>query len=295
MIHIVFETANIEALSKAFELDETIRGEIIEIKDDYAVGPIVDIYDTYGYQQRRDWWKAILEFTPYKEQTDMVNDKLTVHQLIRRLEGVVADQELNAVSPVEEEGVEKQANHEVDEVWIWMGQNQHDVSGYYWLMSQLKNYQGKIQVLYLNNLPFINEKGLIFYPQNLFEIQPKEFLKAKKLARPITLSEFEVDPDEWKKMCNENAVVRILEGGKKLLSKEESYYDKELLTFISTDFQKVNKVLNSAVNKMKNKASDVFLFWRMHKLVEEGKLAFQGELSKGWKEVEVRLSVQEAL
>jgi len=46
MIHIVFETANIEALSKAFELDETIRGEIIEIKDDYAVGPIVDIYDT---------------------------------------------------------------------------------------------------------------------------------------------------------------------------------------------------------------------------------------------------------
>ena len=45
-------------------------------------------------------------------------------------------------------------------------------------------------------------KGQFFYPNNLFEIQPKEFLKAKKLARPISLSEFETDPDEWKKLCS---------------------------------------------------------------------------------------------
>ena len=43
-----------------------------------------------------------------------------------------------------------------------------------------------------------------FIHHGLQEIQPKEFLKAKKLARPITLSEFEVDPDEWKKLCDEN-------------------------------------------------------------------------------------------
>jgi len=47
-------------------------------------------------------------------------------------------------------------------------------------------------VLYFNNLPFINEKGQIFYPTVLHEILPKEFLKAKKLNRKVTLSEFEV-------------------------------------------------------------------------------------------------------
>ena len=72
MIHIVFEQANVEALSKAFDLDESLRGEIVEIKDDYAVGPIADIYETEGYQARRDWWKALLEFSPYKEQLDIV-------------------------------------------------------------------------------------------------------------------------------------------------------------------------------------------------------------------------------
>src|SRR5690606_14715802 len=107
-----------------------------------------------------------------------------------------------------------------------MGQNAHDVCGYYWLISQLQPYQGRVVVLYMNNLPFINEKGQIFYPSCLFEIQPKEFIKAKKLNRKVTLSEFEVDPDEWRKLCSENAMVRILEGGKKIVSREESFFDK---------------------------------------------------------------------
>jgi hypothetical protein len=293
MIHIVFETANIEVLNKAFELDESLRGNIIEIKDDYAVGPIVDIYDTYGYQQRRDWWKDLLEFTPYKEQMDIVDDKLTVHQLLRKLDNISEVQEGDSAME-EPENVAEQTDKS-EELWIWMGQNQHDVCGYYWLMSQLKRFQGRVYVLYLNNLPFINEKGLIFYPQHLYEIQPKEFLKAKKLARQITLSEFELDPDEWKRLCNENAVIRILEGGKKLLSKEESFYDNDLLQVITANFQKVNKVLYTTLTKMKIKTGDVFLFWRIRKMIEEGKLEMQGDFNKGWKEVEVRIRVNEVM
>ena len=143
-----------------------------------------------------------------------------------------------------------------------MGQNQHDVCGYYWLMSQLKNFQGQLEVLYLNNLPFLNEKGNIFYPSSLYEIQPKEFLKAKRLARTITLSEFEVDPDEWKKLCEENAMIRILEGGKKIVSKDVTYYDKELLSVISTEFQKLNKIFQNIYTKTKIRTGDVFLAWR---------------------------------
>ena len=268
MIHIVFNTADVEVLQKVIELDESLNGNIIEIKDDYAVGPIIDIYDEYGYQQRRDWWKILLQHSPYQEQINIVNDKLAVHQLLQTLDG-----------------------NEFEEVWIWMAQNAHDVSGYYWLMSQLKNYQGRIQVLYLNNLPFINEKGLIFYPQHLYQIQPKEFLKAKKLARPITLSEFEVDPDEWKKLCNENAVVRILEGGKKIVSKEESFFDNDILNVVTTEFQKLNKIIHSTLNKMIHKTGDVFLVWRIKKLIEQERLEMQGDWNNGWKEIELKVSL----
>ena len=266
MLHIVFEQANTEALSKAIGLDERLQGEIVEIKDDFAVGPLEDIYNTEGYQARRDWWKMLLEFSPYTDSLNIVDDKLTVHNLLKRLDEVPDEQ-----------------------VWIWMGQNVHDVCGYYWLMSQLKNYQGRIHVLYLNNLPFINEKGNIFYPTSLFEIQPKEFLKAKKLARPITLSEFEVDPDEWKKQCNENAVVRFLEGGKKIIGKDADFYDKDILANAIPAAQKLGKFLSNTLGKMKVKTGDVFLVWRIRELVAQGKLNVQGDWEKGWKELTVSL------
>lgn len=267
MLHIVFQTADIEVLQKAIEMDESLAGEIMEIKDDYAVGPLADIHTPEGWQQRRDWWKALLEHSPHLEQLDMVDDKMTVHQLKQKMD----------------EGE--------SQVWLWMGQNQHDVCGYYWLMSQLKDYQGKIFVLYLNNLPFLNEKGSLFYPTAIHEILPKEILKAKKLARPITLSEFEVDPDEWKKLTNENAVVRILEGGKKIANKDADFYDKDILAAVTGEWQKLNKVFSSMFSKMKIKTGDVFLSGRMRELAAAGKLECQGDWTKaGWKEVQVKLA-----
>ena len=267
MIHIVFNEADIAVLQQAIALDEKMAGDVIQIKDDFAVGPIANIYETDGYQQRRDWWQNALQYSPYTEQINIVEDKMTVFNLIKQL--------------IEDETLE---------VWIWMGQNQHDVCGYYWLMPQLKDFQGRIQVLYLNNLPFINEKGGIFYPAWLHEIQPKEFLKAKKLARPITLSEFEIDPDEWLKLSRENSGVRLLEGGKKIVSKGYDYYDAEMLTMITKESMKLSKILANIFSKTKIKTGDVFLVWRIRKLAEFGDLEIMGDWEKGWKELTVKQS-----
>jgi hypothetical protein len=266
MIHIVFNTADMASIEAAIALDETLAGKVIEIKDDYAVGPLLDIYETEGYQARRDWWKNILEHSPYEEQLAIVDDKLTVHQLIESLE----------------------ANPE-EEVWFWMGQNAHDVCGYYWLMTQLKPYQGRLQVLYLNNLPFLNDKGQLFYPTHLSEIQPKEFLKAKKLARPITLSEFEIDPDEWKKLCQENEGVRFLEGGKKLVSMSASFYDKDIFSLLTKNAQKLPSAIAHIISKMKVKTGDAFIVSRLKAMAEMGKIVFAGNWQKGWKDIVVQM------
>ena len=266
MIHIVFNTADIAALEQAIELDESLSGKIIEIKDDYAVGPLLDIYETEGYQARRDWWREVLAHSPYEDQLDIVDDKLTVHQLINAL-----------------------THDENEMIWIWMGQNAHDVSGYYWLMSQFKEYQSRIHLLYLNNLPFLNEKGQLFYPTHLSQIQPKEFLKAKKLARPITLSEFELDPDEWKKLCQENEGVRFLEGGKKLVSMHVGCYDKEILSLLTKNAQKLPSALSNIMAKLKVKLGDAFIVARLKALEESGKIVFVGAWTKGWKDMVVQM------
>ncbi|MEI6150878.1 MAG: DUF1835 domain-containing protein [Chitinophagia bacterium] len=266
MIHLVFNTADIASIEAAIALDESMSGKVIEIKDDYAVGPLLDIFETEGYQARRDWWKNILEHSPYEEQLAIVDDKLTVHELIQNLE----------------ENPEQEA-------WFWMGQNAHDVCGYYWLMSQLKPYQGRLQVLYLNNLPFLNDKGQLFYPTHLSEIQAKEFLKAKKLARPITLSEFEIDPDEWKKLCQENEGVRFLEGGKKLLSMPISFYDKDIFSLLTKNAQKLPSALAHIISKMKVKTGDAFIVSRLKAMQEIGKVVLAGNWQKGWKDMVVQM------
>ena len=267
MIHLVFETANMAILQSAIDMDETLAGKIFEIKDDYAVGPLGDIYETDGYQIRRDWWKELLQHSPYEDQLDMVDDKLVVNQLIKDLQ-----------------------ENEEEQVWIWMGQNVHDVCGYYWLMSQLKELQGKVQVLYLNNLPFLNEKGQLFYPTNLSQIQPSEFLKAKKLARPITLSEFELDPDEWKKICQENGFVRFLEGGKKLATMDIRFYDKEILSLLTKNAQKLPSAIAHILSKMKIKTGDVFIVSRLKVLADEGRLTISGKWEKGWKDMVITMA-----
>jgi hypothetical protein len=268
MIHIVFNESEVDLMKQVIEMDETLQGEVVQIKDDFAVGPLLAIDTEEGWQARLGWWKERLAGSPYGETlAGSFDDRETVKALKAKLD-----------------------ENPEEELWIWMGQNQHDVTGYYWLMPQFREYQGRVMILYLNNLPFINEKGQIFYPSWLHEIQPKEFLKAKKLARPITLSEFEIDPDEWRKIAEENAMVRILEGGKKIAGKDESFYDNEIVKNVTAEWQKATRVLSNTLNRMKIKTGDVFLMQRMKYLIQEGKIEITGDMSKSWKDFDVKLA-----
>jgi hypothetical protein len=267
MIHIVFQPKDGEVLKKAFELDPSLQGDMALIEDDFAVGPVKDIHTTEGWEARRQWWREVLaggDLDGRVDSGEVADDRATVAALKERLQ-----------------------NEPKEVAWIWAAQNKHDVSGYYWLMSQLRDFQGRIFILYLNNLPFINEKGNIFYPVWLFEIPAKEFLKARKLARAITLSEFEIDPDEWGRLCQEDKGVRILEGGKKLTQYDYSYYDEELKKFITGDWIKANKLISQFLNKAKQTTGDAYMLWRLKHLIAAGDIMAQGEL-KGVKDFEIR-------
>jgi hypothetical protein len=259
MIHIVFQEADIAALEKSFELDETLKAEIIQVKDDYAVGPLTDMYTEPGIVNRKQWWREVLAGGDHDGHADTgeVDDVKIVNQLKEHLD---ADPD--------------------ETIWIWAAPNKHDVCGYYWLMSQLKDYQGKIFILYLNNLPFLNEKGNLFYPENLFDIPAKEFVKAKKLAREITLSEFEIDPDEWAKICSENKGIRLLEGGKKLVQEDYDFYDAELKKFITSDWQKASKIIHHYLSKAKHTTGDMYLLWRLKNMMAREIFDVQGNVGK---------------
>jgi hypothetical protein len=267
-MHIVFQEEDIKTLSKSFDLDESLRDEIVLIRDDYSVGPLREIYSAEGIEERKNWWINILDGADVSTLITDLDDNKKVLEIKEKLE-----------------------NNEDETALIWVAPNKHDVSGYYWLVTQLKEFVTRVLVISLNNLPFINEKGNIFYPENLFEIPPREFLKAKKLARPVTASEFELDGDEWAKLCNENKTVRILEGAKKLSQHDEDFYDKYLLEFITGDWQKASKVIQQFLNKSAYTTGDVYAFWRLKELNLKGIIDAQGEI-KSRKDFEVKKKVE---
>ncbi len=266
MIHIVFNEPDIKVLQQAIEMDEGLQGEVIQIKDDYAVGPLNNIYLAEGIEERKQWWREVLAGGDGdgKADTGEVDDYKTAAELT---------------------GTMRRDENEI--IWIWAAQNKHDVSGYYWLLNYMKEFQGRVFILYLNNLPFINEKGNIFYPNWISEIPAKEFLKAKKLAREITLSEFEVDPDEWTKICSENGGVRLLEGGKKLKSEDYDFYDAELKKQVTGDWQKASKIIHHFLSKAKHSTGDMYLLWRLKTMIANEMFDVQGKLGN-MKDFEVK-------
>ena len=222
------------------------------------MGPLHNIYLGEGMKARNNWWSEVLSGGDYESTINETesDDYQTVAQLV---------------------GTMRRDPEEV--IWIWAAQNKHDVSGYYWLLNYMKEFQGSVFILYLNNLPFINEKGNIFYPNWIFEIPAKEFLKAKKLAREITPSEFEVDPDEWTKLCEENKGVRLLEGGKKLIQQDYDFYDAELKKYITSDWQKATKIIHQFISKAKNTTGDAYLLWRLKVMVAQNMVDVQGKIA----------------
>src|SRR5665647_1812934 len=110
MQHVVFQQEDVKTLSKSFELDDSLSGKIFEIKDDFAVGPLKDIYTPNGIEERKEWWRNVLAGGDYNGNADTgeVNDPKTVEEIKEELR-----------------------SKEEETLWIWIAPNKHDVSGYY--------------------------------------------------------------------------------------------------------------------------------------------------------------------
>lgn len=279
LVHIVFGQSSVPVLNEAVAMDEKMSGEIRCFEDDLSVGPLFILDTKEGRAGRKQFWMQLAGVAlPAITEAETEMPAAPVMPADEAPEDADRFQALKA---------QLKENPDL-EVWIWAGQNARDVCGYYWLVSQLYDFAGRIHIIYLNNLPFLNEKGAVFYPTHLHQILPKEFLKAKKLARAISLAEYELDGDEWHRLMNENAGIRLLEGGKKIKGEPTLFYDKELLAQSGKEFVKAWRVVQQVTGKLKYPVMDQFLGWRLKELIREGKLESKGEL-KTIRDFEVKL------
>ncbi len=261
--HFVVGDLASEPLKEAVQTEASLRGEVVVLKDILHVGPLKKEEGQSFSTLRSAFWQQTM---PQEKSPVAVDD---MERLLDVSGSLYKDEEIQA--------------------WFWMAPSPADVCGYYWVLPYLSKHPGRFYVVNISGLPFLDEHGKLYYPKSISQILPKELIKARKLARQVTPSEMEVDGDEWAKLIEENAPVRTHEGGKKMLSRPDDFYDVHLLGSASPQFQNAAKVIRQSIGRSGIPTGDIWLAGRIRQLVLDGKLFVRGDLNKPANEFEVRV------
>jgi hypothetical protein len=266
LYHLIVGDMAAEVLRKAIELEPSLEGEVVVLRDILHVGPLQTTEGQSFSDLRTEFWKGV---SPDWKEEERVDD---FDRLSAALIGL--------------------KNNLDAKVWFWMAPTPADVTAYHWLLKYMQPYQGRFLVVNINGLPFLDENGKVFYPKGFGEVIPKEVVKARKLNRVVSLAEFEVDQDEWIRLVDENGGIRIHEGGKKLKSQPIEFYDGKLFGHLGQQFQKASKVVNTAMSKSAIPTGDLFLGWRLKQMAQAGTILLQGDTEKTLRDFDVKLPGQ---
>ena len=266
--HIVVGDFAAEPLREAVAATPSLEGEVVVMKDLLHIGPLQKAEGQHFSALRSVWWQHVAP----AEKTPIV-----VGDMERLLE----------VSNELYKNPEAQA-------WCWMAPWPADVTAYYWMLPYLSKHAGRFYIVNIANLPFLDAAGKVFYPKNISEILPRELIKASRLARPVTPAEVEMDGEEWKKMVAQNAGIRTHEGGKKLAAQEAGFYDAILLNYCTSQFSKASRVLQQAMSRHIMPTGDLHLAWRLRQMAEQGLLALRGDITKSYRDWDVKLAGESA-
>ncbi|MBX2905829.1 MAG: DUF1835 domain-containing protein [Taibaiella sp.] len=262
--HIVVGDMAAVPLQEAIQDNEELAGEVVVIKDLLNVGPLQKTEEGQKFSELRSaFWQQVV-----------VNDKTPVE--------VDDTERILAVSAA-------MAANEEHKVWLWVAPWPADICTWLWLTKYFGKYPGRFFVVNIAGLPFLDANGKVFYPKNISELSPREIIKARRLARQVSYAEIETDGEDWRKLVDGNSGIRTLDGAKRITGRADDYYDAQLISFCSQQFQKASKIVNQALSKFNIPTGDFYLGWRLRTLVAQDRLHGQGDTAKGLKDFDVKL------
>jgi len=261
--HFVVGDAAAGPLQEAILTGPSMAGEVVVLRDVLNVGPLQKAEGQTFSELRSAFWQEVINNDRHPVAVDDMERILEVSKAMYNDDSVTA--------------------------WFWMATIPADVCAYHWLLPYLSKHAGRFYLINIAGLPFLDENGKVFYPKSFSQALPRELIKARRLARPVTPAEVEVDTEEWNKMVAADSGIRTAEGGKKLAAREETFYDNTLLSFCSQQYQKAAKVITQALTKYGIPTGDLYLGWRLRKMAEAGRLQLQGDVTKTLKDFDVKL------
>jgi hypothetical protein len=218
--HLIVGEINAIHLNAAFQAGNILdSNKVICLYDNFCFGPLRSSEEPFSLL-RTNFWNHLHQ---------NLSHSFTYNDL---------EQILNLLKEIQD------ANDTIN-VHLWMTATARDLLAYYFILHYCKSILNNLHVININGLPFLDDDLKLFYPQDFIYINYKGIIKALKLSRKITLSEFEADADEWKYFQQHPLLIRILKGGKKIDLYDVDYFDQFILDFVqSNPSKKINRILS---------------------------------------------------
>lgn len=252
-VHIVFGDSAAGTLKYYFHNNNKneFEGKILNLREDYSIGPIYEIDTEIELRKRIEWFKKILqEVWSYEYYEQFEAEFINTYESVKNIE---AD----------------------SKIVIWYGENTGDEVGIRYLSSLLEDRE-----LYEVNVSESNVEGYggnSYKPRAFGECAPEEIGHLILTMKKIEMEKCKELSNDWEVLRKSKENLRILEENK-IIGVDENYYDDEILSNCSFNFKKAPRIIGATMGKAQQLVSDSYIDYRVRRLIESGSVEYRGKL-----------------
>ncbi|NRS16304.1 DUF1835 domain-containing protein [Brevibacillus sp. HB1.4B] len=262
--HICFSLSAYGTLRSVFRKQNLLQTEsIICIEDDFSVGPLHQLETATGMNERIEWIHSF-----FKQVEPISNEDLTTIKayLLRNL--TLPSQVPDGSSVI-----------------LWYGQNASDSIGIRYVVSMLQDknlsFEGIDITAFSVNCDYkvrnIDGNEVSYVLKSAGALPPKLVVDAYQVKKNMPAPLVQSLILEWEKWSQSDSTLRVYKQGE-VLEVSEDYYDALLLEHASNKFQKAARVIGTVMGESDQCIGDTYLTYRVHELIKQGLLQYQGEL-----------------
>ncbi|RYL91654.1 DUF1835 domain-containing protein [Sporolactobacillus sp. THM19-2] len=257
--HIVFGDSAAGSLKFGLSSMKAWRRQVVTVSTDLSVGPLIRLNDAHDLHRRTTWMKENFNGYFFDEDSN----------------AALIDQ-LNAIKAIPEQVP----------ITIWASDNAWEQCGLCLVVCLLRSRTNPIQVINPSDfekkrLEMFGEGTLTAYSGQLAPETLAMLYKKKVQDPPLTVNERNRLENEWLRLSRAPSELRIWVDGR-VQPAAPDYFDAEILRLarrLSRQPEHRNgflclRLIGEAIGELQEKqwVSDVFIFWRIRKLIEAGKL-----------------------
>lgn len=263
VVHILFGDSASGSFRNALkEMGLQDEEKVISYSDLFSIGPVWQLHDEAGLNQRYEWIKNHLIFDDdyIDEYQHNFNNTTSMIKAIPNNTTII----------------------------IWVGENSHEQTALRYVLYLLKGKNYDIVLMdttkQYNNHFDVPDNDC--FPLHTGEIIPEKlrliYEKGKKIA-PVSQEQREKLEEEWQELSSTQEVLRVWEN-KEIKSVEETYYDDYIINKAkklhkerkNNDFMKSARLIGEVIGYLNQYIGDEFFEYRVRHLIMNGVFEIEG-------------------